>query len=341
MGNQLKHLLIILSFLLLSSPVIGDNHKLPVSVGKGETLYLWKSKWIFGIKLWSLRENIWKGFGDKKIQPEYKGQVKDGKPNGMGVLTYFDYSKSYPWGWKEKKYVGEWKDGKKHGQGTQTYSFGKYVGEWYGGRRGGQGIMTYFGRNPFIEGSKYVGEWRNGYMYGQGTFSHTDGSRDVGIWWNGFLENGIEYHKDGNIKWKIVKGNFSGHGTRNLGDGDKGVGDWVEGVLENGKTYDKNGNTIHRSPSGQGTFTNSDGNSWKGKRKDVKYNGQGTFTYSDGDKYVGEWKDGKYHGQGTFTFSDGGKKVGEYKDGKRWNGTYYDKDGNIIIKYLNGKRIEQ
>jgi len=35
-GNQVKHLLIILSFLLLSSPVIGDNNK-------GETFYEWKT----------------------------------------------------------------------------------------------------------------------------------------------------------------------------------------------------------------------------------------------------------------------------------------------------------
>jgi hypothetical protein len=34
MGNSVKHLVILLSFLLLSSPVIGDNHK-------GETLYRW------------------------------------------------------------------------------------------------------------------------------------------------------------------------------------------------------------------------------------------------------------------------------------------------------------
>ena len=28
--------------------------------------------------------------------------------------------------------------------------------------------------------------------------------------------------------------------------------------------------------------------------------------------------------------------VGEYKDGEPWNGTYDDKDGKIIFKYVNG-----
>ena len=65
----MKHLLIILSILLLSSPVIGDNHK-------GETLYLWKTS----------SGDVWKGFGEKDINPEYKGDVENGKPNGLGVI---------------------------------------------------------------------------------------------------------------------------------------------------------------------------------------------------------------------------------------------------------------
>ena len=84
----MKHLLLILiSILLLSSHVIGDNHK-------GETLYLWFVE----------TEMVWKGFGDKETHPKYKGQVKDGKPNGLGVIIYTDGS----------KYVGRWKNGMEH-----------------------------------------------------------------------------------------------------------------------------------------------------------------------------------------------------------------------------------
>ena len=42
------------------------------------------------------------GFGDKETQPKYQGQVKDGKPNGLGVIIYPD----------GRKYEGEFKDGK-------------------------------------------------------------------------------------------------------------------------------------------------------------------------------------------------------------------------------------
>ena len=66
----MKHLLILLiSILLLSSPVIGDNHK-------GETLYGWGNTLPY----------VWKGVGDKETHPKYEGDVENGVPNGLGVL---------------------------------------------------------------------------------------------------------------------------------------------------------------------------------------------------------------------------------------------------------------
>ena len=100
----MKHrLIIILSLFLLSFPVIGDKHK-------GETLYRWDTS--NGIQ--------WKGFGDKETLRQYKGEVENGKPNGLGIMIspYRD------------RYVGEWKDGKYHGKGTWTLPGGvKYEEE--------------------------------------------------------------------------------------------------------------------------------------------------------------------------------------------------------------------
>jgi len=45
-------------------------------------------------------------------------------------------------------------------------------------------------------------------------------------------------------------------------------------------------------------------------------------------------------GQGTQTYPDGGKYEGSWKNGVRWNGTQYDKNGNIKYKYVNGKHIK-
>jgi len=98
----MKHLLIILSILLLSSPLFGQETGV---------LYLWDTS----------SGQVWKTFRDKDTQPKYKGQVENGKPNGQGTYTFPD----------GKKYVGGWKDSKYYGQGTLTSSDGKYfVGEF-------------------------------------------------------------------------------------------------------------------------------------------------------------------------------------------------------------------
>ena len=65
----MKHLIIIISILFLSSPVIGDNHK-------GETLYKWDTSSCY----------VWKVFGDRDFHAVYKGEVENGVPNGLGFI---------------------------------------------------------------------------------------------------------------------------------------------------------------------------------------------------------------------------------------------------------------
>ena len=125
-------LLILISLLLLSSPVIGNSHK-------GETLYGWG-------ECCKVEDYVWKGFGDKDTHPKYKGEVENGVPNGLGFLIYPDGS----------RYVGSWKNGTFHGKGKMIYSDGgKYVGEskdgeWWNG--------TYYDENGIIIYKKVNGE---------------------------------------------------------------------------------------------------------------------------------------------------------------------------------------
>jgi len=60
-GNQVKYILIILSILLLSSPLFGYR--------SGEHTLFW---------LETSSGNMWKGFEDKVTHPQYKGDVKNG-----------------------------------------------------------------------------------------------------------------------------------------------------------------------------------------------------------------------------------------------------------------------
>ena len=170
----MKHLLIILSFLLLSFP-------LSVQSKKQTVLYQYKTYSGF----------IWKSIGNKKVQPKYEGEITNGKPNGQGTQTWSNGD----------KYVGEWKDGKKHGQGTLTSPYGeKYVGEWKDGEENGQGTYT------FSDGSKYVGEFKFGKRNGQGTYTFYDGGKYVGEFFNGKMWNGTKYDENGNFSYKLVNG---------------------------------------------------------------------------------------------------------------------------------------
>ena len=86
-------------------------------------------------------DNLWKTFGDVKVQPIYKGEIKNGMPNGRGVYTYPD----------GRKYVGQWKDGILNGRGTYTSPLRcKYVGDFKDGKFHGQGRYIY------PDGERYV-----------------------------------------------------------------------------------------------------------------------------------------------------------------------------------------
>ena len=64
----MKHLLILLSFLLLSSPLFSQSK---------ETGVLFQYKTSSGF--------VWKTFGKGEFQPKYKGEISNGTPEGLGV----------------------------------------------------------------------------------------------------------------------------------------------------------------------------------------------------------------------------------------------------------------
>ena len=79
-----------------------------------------------------------------------------------------------------------------------------------------------------------------------------------------------------------------------------------------------------------------------GEWKDDKKDGQGTYIYGKGklkgDKYIGEFRDGYRNGQGSFTWSDEGKYEGKWKNKEKWNGIGYDKNGDFVVRFVNGEQ---
>jgi len=150
---------------------------------------------------------------------------------------------------------------------------------------------------------KYVGEIENGEPNGQGTEISPDGGKYEGEWKDG------EKHGQGIYTWPD--------------------GDIYEGEYKDGEKH------------GQGTYTWSDGDIYEGKYKDGKRHGQGTYSWSGGKKYEGEYKDGEIDGKGTQTFSDGVKWTGEFRNNKRWDITIYNKNSNIIGRFVNGTEYDK
>ena len=67
----MKHLLILLSILLFSSSLFSQSK---------ETGVLFQYKTSSGF--------VWKTFGKDEVQPKYNGDISNGNPEGLGVLSY-------------------------------------------------------------------------------------------------------------------------------------------------------------------------------------------------------------------------------------------------------------
>ena len=191
----------------------------------------------------------------------YKGELKDRIPNGLGFLSLPDGG----------KFVGEFKEGIINGQGTVTLSDGrKYSGEFKDGKKHGQGIYTY------PTGEKYVGEFNEGKKHGQGTWTFSDGRKFVGEFKDDQMWNGTEFNKNLETLGKIVNG-----------------------VEEVGKKHFVV--LFHREVNGElGWYKNREDvndRKYEGEILNGTPNGKGTLTWSDGSKYVGEFMQGKEHGQ--------------------------------------------
>ena len=75
-----------------------------------------------------------------------------------------------------------------------------YEGEFMDGKRNGQGTYTW------TDEGKYEGKWKDGKSHGQGTFTFSDGNKGVGEFRDNKPWNITTYDKDGNYKWKYLKG---------------------------------------------------------------------------------------------------------------------------------------
>jgi hypothetical protein len=372
-----KHLLIILSIILLTSPLFGQ-----------EAGALYQYKTTSGL--------IWKTFGKGKIQPKYEGEITNGSPDGFGVLSYpFTDGKSIVGEWKvgnewntehynndgkligklvtgkwiltygvlcgtlkagktvwaekcyagsESKYFGDIENMKPNGQGTNSFQDGReYLGGWKDGKEHGQGTLN------IPNGYSFTGGFKDGKLNGRGTETFPNRYKYVGGFKNGKRRGQGKLTTPDGVKYlgAFKNGEKNGKGTLTTPDGVKYLGAFKNGK-KNGKGtltsldgFKYVGKFKNGEKNGTGTLISPGGFKYVGTFKNGKKNGTGTFTWPDGGKYKGDWKDGKFHGQGSFTFADKNIGVGEFRKNKPWNILTYDKAGKIIWQMKHGVRVKK
>jgi hypothetical protein len=154
----------------------------------------------------------------------YTGEVKDGKPNGMGVAKYKSGN--------AVRYVGNFQNGMYNGKGTMFFKEGAFLtGEWKNGKLNGKGSFL------SEAGLLYIGNFANGVKQGRGILFYKDNGMIMGNFSNDKLNGrGFQIFADGSIvsdvNYKDDKRNGTGYQyeikSKKLYEGEWSDGKWVQ-----------------------------------------------------------------------------------------------------------------
>jgi hypothetical protein len=158
----------------------------------------------------------------------YKGQLKDGKPEGYGTVTYKDGS----------KFEGHFRGGKRQGQGKLIAADGKtvaYEGEWKDDKRNGKGqSYEHYSDKDDKMFIKYNGLWVNDVKQGAGVaWIYKNGEeikRCEGNFENGRMTDAdakVFFHNGDKYRGGVVNDHFSGQGTYTFASGGEQRGLWA------------------------------------------------------------------------------------------------------------------
>ena len=230
----------------------------------------------------------------------YVGQVKDGKFNGKGILTYKTGA----------KYQGEFLNGNRHGSGAINQLNGNsFEGNFINDKRHGKGTLRW------VSGSYIETDWELGKrvylqkMYSwSGQWNNNNQMEGFGIHIQPAGDLYTGYYKDG------VK---QGQGTLNMYNGELYEGNWVNNAL-----------------TGLGKNITSDGTKFEGEfQNGLLINGSATLP--DGSFWVGEFKNGVAHGEMTVYYFDERVFEGTYDNGNMFGfAKATEADGTIREGYF-------
>ena len=171
---------------------------------------------------------VWDALPQPDETVTWSGACVDGKASGRGteVFRYRDHGV-----WKEERYVGDMRGGKLNGRGTLTYDNGdRYEGDFVDAKRVGHGTYTH------ANGDRYEGDFREDQRTGRGSFTYHNGGRYEGEFVNGrFQGHGTFTFADGGRYEGEFKGGMAnGDGTYTSSTGEVVTGNWSNGCIQQG-----------------------------------------------------------------------------------------------------------
>ena len=101
------------------------------------------------------------------------------------------------------------------------------------------------------------------------------------------------------------------------------------------------GQVTNGVPNGQGFLSLPGGSSYEGGFKDGLMHGSGEMIGIDNGisvKTIGQFKFDKANGQSIGIFHDRSIIMGEFKEDQPWEAIYFDRNMNILNKWVNGKK---
>lgn len=277
----------------------------------------------------------------------YIGEVKNGEPNGIGLMKHGNNESYYGYfanGDRHGKgrycyangnhYEGMWENGEKHGKGFYGDSKNKanYMGTWKNNKMHGQFVVEYYGGGKSEKSTVY---FDNGNVSSSAPTSAKTSSSSSSSSTSGIPEYSVVNYSNGKYKGMVLNGKRHGRGTYYWDSGGRYEGDWVNGDYHGfGELYDSNDNCTYRGFYKSGK---EHGNGKEYKWGKYVYNNvydRDEDTYEIDERYEGEFFEGKRHGKGIlFEFY-------------RWSdGHCVDKKSTVYIgsfsngSYIGGKKM--
>ena len=280
-----------------------------------------------------------KKFDDGSV---YEGNFMNGKPEGKGTMKYVGGA----------SYSGEWHYGLREGEGTWNYpDGGSYIGSWVRGRRHGRGTLNKKG------GMVIIGEWKNDRLVAELGVKEKEAKAT--------LEKPESFIK-GLFKGLLIAAaiivpimlipisiaqcqNNRDNASDYVSNEDAVIPD--ERYVQEEAVYGSNGNVKYYwtgnikegQPEGTGVAVYPNGDKYGRKEYSgtmqggLKHAENASLKYQNGDSYKGSFANDHFQ-EGTYYVSATGERfVGKFKDDQPYNGSWHNRDYQVIQKVVNGK----